>query len=309
MKCILCTSNSVQHKGSLNVNQLKQLYHIKFGFDISNELYEEKQIQYYNCKQCNLLFFDPKFAGSSTFYEQLQKNRKVYYNPDRDEFEYAKSFIAKSNSVLEIGSGNGYFANKLATKDYVGLEYNDEAIENAKKNGVTLIKQSVEDFVKNQSKTYDIVCSFHVLEHVTNPFEFIKSSIDLLKPNGLLIISVPNNDSKLTNNLNHVLNMPPHHISRWNIASLKKIQELFDVQLKTYKVHFIGNKIPQKDYFLARIMSLLLGGNNRVLINPKRYDAMYRFINKIICKTKLYKLQSKQGVVGENITVVFKKTK
>src|SRR5262249_39574991 len=42
---------------------------------------------------------------------------------------------------------------------------------------------------------FDVVASFHVIEHVDSPRAFIAAAADRLKPGGLLVIETPNIDS------------------------------------------------------------------------------------------------------------------
>ncbi len=309
--CILCKSEGLRLEQKLDTKDLKELYIKHFDIDISNEIKSQKYINYYRCNSCKLYFFDPDFAGSAEFYEDLQNHRKVYYNPNRVEFDYMKTKIKAENSVLEIGSGSGFFAEKLKTSKYLGLEYNDKAIEEAKKKGIRLLKSSIEDFSKNSKETYDVVCSFHVLEHVTNPHDFIKASIDVLSKGGQLIIAVPFNESKLTNNINHVLNLPPHHISRWNLQTLIQIGNLFNLELKEYKIHTITKKISKYDYFKVSFLNFYLSmfyPSKKVLMKPALHNKIQKYIDLIIRKSRMYHLQRKKNIVGENITIIFKKS-
>lgn len=307
--CILCQSDNLRLEQKLNTKNLKELYFKHFGIDISNEIKSKEHIDYYKCDSCDLSFFDPEFAGSAEFYEDLQKHRNVYYNPNRAEFDYAKTKIKANHSVLEIGSGSGFFADKLKTTRYLGLEYNDKAITEAQKKGIKLLKSSIENFSKDTEQTFDVVCSFHVLEHVTNPYAFLEAAIRVLDKEGQLIIAVPFNASKLTNNVNHVLNLPPHHISRWDLNTLVQIGNLFNLKVEEYKIHTITKRISKYDYFKASFLKVFLSVlfPKKVLIKPYLYDNIQKYTDIFIRKTKLYHLQQEKNIIGENIAVIFKK--
>ena len=60
---------------------------------------------------------------------------------------------------------------------------------------------------------------------------FIKSSIRCLKPNGLLILSVPSFDSFSRYTTNFSLDMPPHHVTRWTDKALSNLVKYFDIEL------------------------------------------------------------------------------
>ena len=62
--------------------------------------------------------------------------------------------------------------------------------------------------------------------------DFIKDSLLALKPNGKLIIGVPNNNPFLfVNDKYHTLNLPPHHAGLWNKKSLKSLEQIFNIEL------------------------------------------------------------------------------
>ena len=50
------------------------------------------------------------------------------------------------------------------------------AIDKSIAKGYEVIKESIEDFCENSNDKYDVIFSFHVLEHVANPITFISSA-------------------------------------------------------------------------------------------------------------------------------------
>lgn len=306
--CILCNNDNIIIKQKIKVKDIVELYKKSFSVDFSNEFSGDKIVHFYSCDTCYLKFFDTKYAGSPEFYEKLQEHRGVYYTPDREEFSYAKNFIEKEHKVLEIGSGSGFFAEHLEAKAYTGLEFNDKAIEEAGKRGVNLIKSSIESFSKENLNSFDVVCSFHVLEHVTHPYNYIKSSIDALKPGGLLIISVPLDDSPLTSNSNHVLNMPPHHISRWSAGALNQLKDIFEIDIVDSKNHTVSN-LKTKDYnrlHLSKKLNNIIYKSNPVLLDIKKTRNLEKVVNFLINRLKIYN-KTKLPYIGENVTYVFRK--
>lgn len=67
------------------------------------------------------------------------------------------------------------------TKYYIGLELNKKAKETAESNGIKVENITVEDYSKKYPETFDVVVSFQVLEHVSDPKGFIEAKIKLLK--------------------------------------------------------------------------------------------------------------------------------
>jgi SAM-dependent methyltransferase len=169
-------------------------------------------------------------TGDENFYSALQKN-DWYYMTDKEEYQYVKQFIKKTDKVLDVGAGKGAFANLLSTKRYVGLDLSIGAKEMASSNGITILNETIQEHANKYPEEYDVVCSFQVLEHVSDPYMFIKSQLNTLKSGGLLILAVPSEDSFLKYAVNGILNMPPHHVTRWSDEALKKIGDLFNLIL------------------------------------------------------------------------------
>ncbi len=157
---------------------------------------------------------------------------KSYYSW-RWEHQKALDEINKDDFVLDVGCGSGYFLEKLLNKttNIKGLEYNDLAIKQCKEKNIPVVKSDIQHFSKENIETFDVVCAFQVLEHVYDIQSFIDSCVQVLKPNGKLIIGVPNNNPYLfKHDLYHTLNLPPHHIGLWNKKSLKRLPRFFSLK-------------------------------------------------------------------------------
>ena len=230
LRCPLCDSENIHETEKIQVADLARSYKKMLDDSISDEFVGMNEISFIHCGECGLKFFNPAITGSGKFYKKLQKF-DWYYMDEKNEYDYAKRFIYEEDSVLEIGSGKGAFFKKIKSKNYVGLELSREAIDLAAEDGITILNESIQDYAVNNSNKYDVVCAFQVLEHVADIKSFIESSIKCLRPNGILIYSVPSDDSFISLVPNGILNMPPHHISRWSDKTLFKVADLFGLYL------------------------------------------------------------------------------
>jgi 2-polyprenyl-3-methyl-5-hydroxy-6-metoxy-1,4-benzoquinol methylase len=312
IKCVLCESTNLKKKQTLDIKELTNCYSKENNINVKSEFHNSDKIEYYLCKNCDLSFFYPTINGSQEFYNQIQYNHDTYYKKERPEFFKALPFISSQTSVLEIGSGDASFAKLIKPKNYLGLEYSDEAIRKAEKDNISLKKLSIEEFSAESEnyENYDIVCSFHVLEHVENPRMFISSCLEVLKKGGKLILAVPCRNSILTNNLNHTLNLPPHHLSRWSSKSFKKLTQLFGISLielfiddleeKRYKTYF--------DFLWAKRINKLYKPEREVLDYSSDYFRLIDIVKRVNRRFKLFKVSNKKNWVGENMMVVFEKT-
>lgn len=272
MDCILCGNKDVDNIGKIDIKSLIKLYFKMTSVDFLYLFNKNTNLSYNQCRKCGLKYFTPLIVGDEKFYNSFQEI-DWYYMDEKEEYQYAKKFIKNNDKVLEVGCGKGAFARIVPTNCYVGLDSSEKAKKMASKNGVRIKNESIELHAQNHQDYYDVVCSFQVLEHVPNPFSFLNSSIQTLKKGGLLIIAVPSEDSFLKYVTNGILNIPPHHISRWSDDTLNYLTKIFDLELleiyheKIQKIH--------KRYFLYTLIS-------NIFLKPKLVDLSIR--RKIVSK-------------------------
>jgi 2-polyprenyl-3-methyl-5-hydroxy-6-metoxy-1,4-benzoquinol methylase len=101
-----------------------------------------------------------------------------------------------------------------------GIELNTSAAQVAHTAGLDVSTEMIGVHVMKCEGGYDAVCSFQVLEHVSNVNAFVSDVVRALKIGGTLILGVPNNDAFLRLEKCPVLNAPPHHMGLWTKASL-----------------------------------------------------------------------------------------
>ena len=95
--------------------------------------------------------------------------------------------------ALELGCGHGGFVALMrwAGFDAAGLELSPWLVHYAESVfGVPMFKGKIED-QKIESRSLDLILLFDVLEHLPDPLSTIRRSIELLKPDGLLVVQTP----------------------------------------------------------------------------------------------------------------------
>ncbi len=104
---------------------------------------------------------------------------------------------SKGNSILDIGSGTGYFLNTMKNAGFKtrGVEINDQAREYSKEKFGLDVVPPTSFFEQSASKEFDVITLWHVLEHLYNLDEYMSQIKASLKDDGTLIIAVPNKDS------------------------------------------------------------------------------------------------------------------
>lgn len=306
--CPLSGSVNVSLIELLKVSDLVHLYDKDFGIDVAPEFNGLSEIGFYHCTDSDLKFFHPMVTGSENFYEGLQKH-DWYYQDDKAEFSFASQFIKETDKVLEVGSGKGAFAERITAKDYLGLEFSQEAKRLAAERGVKVINESIQNHAAANPANYDVVCSFQVLEHVSGIHSFIKSSIACLKPGGLIIYSVPSADSYLSLASNGILNMPPHHVSWWSDACLKYVARAFGLDIISIEHEKLA-EIHNKSYaaFVAlQAVKNLIGLKGSLLDRSLKYRLSAKvaaWAGKFLEKGLV---DSSMLPIGQSVTVVYRK--
>jgi len=263
----------------------------EIGVD-TKKYFEDKDIIICKCKDSLYRFYYPsKLSGDSSFYEDLQKERPTYYSW-RWEHEKALNEIKKDDFVLDIGCGSGYFLEKLLekTSNIKGLEYNDIAIKQCREKNIPVVKSDIQHFSEENVEAFDVICAFQVLEHIYDIQSFVDSCVRALKPNGKLIIGVPNNNPYLYKyDINHTLNLPPHHIGLWSKKTLARLPRFFSLKKDNLYIepnfhyehwfnvqinHFFGKTIIGKivkkmTYRIVKKMNFYIDGRNLLVIYRK----------------------------------------
>lgn len=226
--CPLCGTarGSIVH--AIDTDRLRRAYATRHGVGLERPGHRE--VRLVRCEGCRLQYYWPQWCGDESFYEQLGRNA-WYYLQDKEEYELVRSILEGAERVLEVGAGIGALARKVRIGSYVGLELNERAASRARSQGVDVRLADVRKFASDGEGRFDCVCMFQVLEHIKEVRDFLEASIRCLSENGVLLISVPNDNSFVGAESSNILNMPPHHATRWNESTLRWLGDGFDLEV------------------------------------------------------------------------------
>lgn len=160
------------------------------------------------------------------------------------------SFQNVEKKILDVGSGTGdflYTCNKAGWSVF-GIEPSSEARKIASEKGIEVL-----DEIKSlKEKDFDVITLWHVLEHVENLFEYISLLKQKLKPNGILIIAVPNYKSFDANYYKEfwaAYDVPRHlwHFSQQSIKKLfsnisMEVEKTIPMKFDSYYVSLLSEK-------------------------------------------------------------------
>lgn len=209
--CIIC--NSVE---------LKQYKHISR---------ENLLLDLNRCLNCGHVFQDPgsyvDLYSDGTFSE-IARQGKTIPSPAKikeldakalERFYFYGDFIRPVDSFLEIGSSIGSFLHllRLNGKKVFGIEPDATYAGFSKLHyGLSQENKLIEEF--NSSEAYDMVVSFHVIEHVKDPHLFVKKIADFLQTNGRVLIECPSMDVHLYGDMQKTIWKP--HIHYFTFSSM-----------------------------------------------------------------------------------------
>jgi 2-polyprenyl-3-methyl-5-hydroxy-6-metoxy-1,4-benzoquinol methylase len=125
--------------------------------------------------------------GKRSLFEKLY--HAVKQKALRDKVKLIEKWHIKGK-LLDIGAGTGDFLveAKKAGWDITGTEPSEKAKSIAVNKGVSFI-DSIQEIKDN---SFDVITMWHVLEHVPDVNEQIMELKRILKPDGVIVIAVPN---------------------------------------------------------------------------------------------------------------------
>jgi SAM-dependent methyltransferase len=182
--CPQCGSPSALFRSSTDINRktTREVFH------------------YYRCLTCGLIFM-ANIPAYRRGYQRVPRSvtdlRKL---AAREKFRLSELLKLKARGkLLEIGPWIGLFS--INAKD-AGFEVdaieNDDACVNFLGNtvGIKVFRSNnPAAILANMGEQYDVIVLWHSLEHLPTPWLLIANASKALKPDGVLLIAIPNIDS------------------------------------------------------------------------------------------------------------------
>ncbi len=198
------------------------------------------------CSSCELNFLEPRKTHLQKYYDS--DYRKLYtpvlgqslncqelfdisIDYQKERIKEISPYLKKDMKVLDVGCSVGYFLHTLKplVKECVGIEFNTEHAEYV--NEVLKIKVYTESIEKLNfpEETFDMITAYQVFEHVEDPLIFLENLKKYLKPNGVLVLEVPNLNDVLISQVNHQKYQDfwyrDPHVFNYSSHTLKKMTE------------------------------------------------------------------------------------
>lgn len=231
-----------------------------------------------------------KIYGNSYFSNSPNASSQSYYQSKLETLKLATR--KRFPKILDIGCGWGDFLEVLEKEKmpYLGIDINKEAIDICQKKGLNCQQIDIKTLEKevkvkkpvwkigqevskekntnfltsksnwhrnlNPNSLFDAITMFQVIEHLKDPFSVLKATKKLLKKNGVLLITTPNNDSPLRKIFGakwSVYNEPSHHVF-YNKKTLQIVLEKTgykNIQVKNDSLRFLSLR-----YILSRLNTI-----------------------------------------------------
>jgi SAM-dependent methyltransferase len=188
-------------------------YELRVLFHAGDRLYAttDKIFRIVECRKCGLIRLDPQpaplelrdyyppdywFTPDSTAADHLEQRYRRFVL--RDHLRFVERALRESDEqglLLDVGCGGGLFLQMLAerTKRRVaGLDFSLDAAHVAwRRSGVPAVCGTLTR-APFPERSCAVVTMFHVLEHLFDPGSYLEAAHRLLRPDGRLIIQVPN---------------------------------------------------------------------------------------------------------------------
>ena len=205
--------------------------------DFSSEFYYEMEIGF--SEKISLFqlneFPNPKkiFNKKYPFYSGSSEYMKAHFN---EYAEWLKKKFLKSNSkLIEIGSNDGTLLKNFVKTgiDYVGFEPSKSVADQAIKNNIKTVnaffnKDSIQNLKNFKNKT-DVICAANVICHIPDLKNLIDLIDVLLSSKGVFVFEEPYLGSMFSKvSYDQIYD---EHIFMFSITSIKKIFNLFDLDL------------------------------------------------------------------------------
>lgn len=172
----------------------------KLRYDIERNVLE--------CHSCGIIYLEPKPIPKDYYEHEYRKlytpvlGKKlsakqifgIFLPYQKARIDEIKHILNPEMRILDMGCSAGHFlyALKNHVKECTGIEFNKEEAKFASEiPGLKIYTYPIEE-TDIPFEYFDLITVFQVLEHIDDPIKFLKTIHKYLKPEGSLVVEVPN---------------------------------------------------------------------------------------------------------------------
>ncbi len=206
------------------------------------------------CRRCDLVYLNPRptEAMSSRFYgaedylpfvsskeKPASTTERLYAGLRRWNLRWKRRQIEKlrpqQGRILDVGCGTGEFLLEMRRHGWEvkGVERDHAAVQYAMQHHALPVYAGSLEALPRLGGAFDVITLWHVLEHLYHPHRTLQALRDLLRPDGLLVIAVPNIESvdSFVYRADWVALDAPRHVQHFRLRTLKKLCGMHQLQL------------------------------------------------------------------------------
>ena len=166
--------------------------------------YEKENFAVVTCNTCSFHFIPPYYRKKIEYTQYKNAdvtaavragNNWIKIQRHKLRFKFIQKFI-KSGKLFDLGAGWGHFmlAGKELGYDVYGVEISEQPFLYCV-NDLKLPVDHIDFFEMDESKKFDLITMWDVLEHIDKANDFLAKCSKLTKPGGYLFLQVPQIDS------------------------------------------------------------------------------------------------------------------
>lgn len=258
----------------------------------------DSSVSVYECRECRLRYIDPCLSPESMkrAYESEESLKRFhgchdgYYDygdletesKTLSDFRHALVLLEKHISaatsvrtIFDVGFGNGLFLAQARNRGWRvnGIDSSSKNLELARNKFSLELACADFDSYDAQGMTYDAVSFCDVIEHFSDPHSVLKKACRMLKPDGFILIGIPNDRSMLRFLSTSLYKISLgrlkkgiektyflEHVAYYNPKTIKELLKRHGFALRDYfltSTDLRKYSLPAADKLLARIILLM----------------------------------------------------
>jgi 2-polyprenyl-3-methyl-5-hydroxy-6-metoxy-1,4-benzoquinol methylase len=255
-------------------------------------LFRQGDWRVYRCGGCGLGFLDPRPDADelSALYrsDYFQSHYDAGLKADSPEMKRRLSqethrirFFRgrkRQGRLLDIGCGMGYFLLACRRRGYQveGMDISADSAAYVRSELGIPVAVGVIDQIDYPAASFDVITMWHFLEHAREPAEYLKKARQWLKPDGILVVDVPNyRGTDAQKQWDHWTGWSlPYHFYHFTPETLERFltKEGFrTLRRKLYLSEWVKERLERTGVFkpIARLVARCFSGHSVAVVAQK----------------------------------------